>query len=125
MRTPPHQNMELSRVMVVSPDLVVFAAARVEGPAQEELRHHAAQRPHVDGLAEGQAWAEKSNQLTNFSVSTRYNCIEGQHLCHAEPVLRIQIQPDTVDPESESGSRSKKEEKKKLKKKLHWTSKTY
>jgi len=36
-------------------DLVVLGGARIEGPAQEELGDDAAQRPHVDGLAEGQA----------------------------------------------------------------------
>ena len=35
-------------------DLVVLAGAGVERPAQEELRHHAAQGPHVDRLAERQ-----------------------------------------------------------------------
>lgn len=35
--------------------LVVLQSSGVEGPAQEELGYHAAQRPHVDGLTKGQA----------------------------------------------------------------------
>ena len=36
-------------------NLVVLRGPRVEGPSEEELCHHAAQGPHVDGLAEGQS----------------------------------------------------------------------
>lgn len=35
--------------------LVVLHRSGVEGPAQEELCYHTAQRPHVYGLAEWQA----------------------------------------------------------------------
>lgn len=35
--------------------LIVLRGPRVEGPPQEELGDHAAQGPHVDGLAERQA----------------------------------------------------------------------
>ena len=36
-------------------DLIVLGRARVQGPAQEELGHHTAQAPHVDGLTEREA----------------------------------------------------------------------
>ena len=35
-------------------DLIVLGRARIERPAKEEFGHDAAQRPHVDGLAERQ-----------------------------------------------------------------------
>lgn len=35
--------------------LIVLRGPRVEGPTEEELGYHAAQGPHVDGLAERQA----------------------------------------------------------------------
>lgn len=35
-------------------DLIVLGRAGVQRPAQEQLRHHAAERPHIDRLAERQ-----------------------------------------------------------------------
>lgn len=37
------------------PNLIVLGRAGIQWPSQEQLGHHAAQRPHVDGLAERQA----------------------------------------------------------------------
>ena len=42
-------------------DLVILRGAGVQGPAQEQLSHKAAQVAHVDGLAEGELgniWTE-------------------------------------------------------------------
>lgn len=37
------------------PYLIILGRSGVEGPSQEQFRHHAAQRPHIDSLAERQA----------------------------------------------------------------------
>ena len=36
-------------------DLVILRGTRIERPTEEQLGHHAAEGPHVDGLAERQA----------------------------------------------------------------------
>ena len=37
-------------------NLIVLAGSRVERPAKKQLGHHAAQRPHVNRLAERQTY---------------------------------------------------------------------
>lgn len=51
-------------------DLVVLRGARVEGPAQEQFSHHAAQRPHVNSLTERQTYRQP-----HFIIHTYYKYI--------------------------------------------------
>lgn len=53
-------------------DLVILRGAGIQRPAEEQLRHHAAEGPHVDGLAERQTkndfWCsgKKNNTFCRF-----------------------------------------------------------
>lgn len=46
------KSMNIQRAVA---DLVVLRGSRIQRPSQEELSNDTSQRPHVDGLAEGEA----------------------------------------------------------------------
>jgi len=55
--------------------LVVFRRARVQWPAKEQLRDHTAQRPDVDGLAEGKAKQDLGGSVVARLQIGRLHCL--------------------------------------------------
>lgn len=53
--------------------LIVLRGPRVEGPPQEELGDHAAQGPHVDGLAERQAQDDLRSSAQEREENTHHH----------------------------------------------------
>ena len=87
-------------------DLVILRGPGVQGPAQEQLGHHAAQAPHVDGFAEREAEdnlgssvisglkigvADRLAHVTRRSEVNHLDPVGLPHRVHQHDVLGLQI----------------------------------